>query len=102
MREVIWPDDAVPHDDTPITSHTTLWSGKLGPIKTEFFTGPAHHAQVENLARASKGNLRLSAFSMHRTMCGNSRGATKQTPLAAPCSVAMRAAFVALRRQAAR
>jgi hypothetical protein len=38
----------------------------LGPIKTEFFTGPAHHARVENLARASKRNLRLSAFSMHR------------------------------------
>jgi len=35
-------------------------------MKPELFTSPTHHSSVEDLVRASKGNLCRSAFSMHR------------------------------------
>jgi hypothetical protein len=38
----------------------------LRPIKAEFFTSLTHHPSVEDLVRASKGDLSLAAFSMHR------------------------------------
>jgi hypothetical protein len=38
----------------------------LRPIKAEFLTSLTHHPSVEDLVRASKGDLCLSTFSMHR------------------------------------
>jgi hypothetical protein len=38
----------------------------LRPIKAELFTSLAHHPSVEDLARASKRDLGLAAFSMDR------------------------------------
>jgi len=49
-----------------VASDSTLRPWQPRPIKAEFFTSPTHHSIVEDLVRASKGNLCLSAFSMHR------------------------------------
>jgi hypothetical protein len=38
----------------------------LRPIKAELFTSLTHHPSVEYLVRASKRDLGLAAFSMHR------------------------------------
>ena len=49
-----------------VASDSTLGPWQLRPIKAELFTSPTHHSSIEDLVRASKGNLCLSAFSMHR------------------------------------
>lgn len=49
-----------------VASDSTLGPWQPRPIKVELFTSPTHHSSIEDLVRASKGNLCLSAFSMHR------------------------------------
>jgi len=49
-----------------VASDSTLGPWKPRPIKAQLFTSPTHHPSVEGLARAAKGDLCLSAFSMHR------------------------------------
>jgi hypothetical protein len=39
---------------------------KPRPIKAQLFTSPTHDPSVDDLARASKGDLRFAPFSMHR------------------------------------
>ncbi|MFZ1150642.1 MAG: hypothetical protein WAR76_13025 [Xanthobacteraceae bacterium] len=48
-----------------VASDSTLGSWQPRPIKAELFTSPTHHSSVDDLVRAPKGNLCLSAFSMH-------------------------------------
>lgn len=47
-------------------SNSTLRPRQLRPIKAELFTSLLHHPRIEDLVRASKRDLRLAAFSMHR------------------------------------
>jgi hypothetical protein len=52
--------------DDLVASDPTGGPWQLRAIKTELFTSPTHHSSVEDLVRAPKGNLCLSASSMHR------------------------------------
>jgi hypothetical protein len=49
-----------------VVSDSTRGPWQLRPIKAQLFTSPTHHPSVEDLARASKGDLRFASFSMHR------------------------------------
>jgi len=54
------------HDDHSFVSDTTLGPWQLRPIKSELFARPTHHACVDGLMGASKGDLGLAALAMYR------------------------------------